>query len=272
MDLNINYADENIFLDHSRRENAPGGGYPEHSHSLSELLLVVKGKATYTCKGTAHRLRPYDLVITRPFDMHELKTEQGPTYERYDILTAETVEGIPASVDVINVGGNEELIHLFEKLDRYAIHLSGEERKQILQGLTREIIVNLRLMINDEAQTPANSIVSGALAYIDANLYTLTGIDELCRELYITKSHLHHLFLEHMNTSPKKYITAKRLVAASREIASGAKPTAIYERYGFTDYSAFYRAYRTLFGKSPSYKGTDTPISMDENTYYTDEH
>lgn len=272
MDFNINYADENIFLNHSGRENNAKGGYPEHSHGIFELLLMVKGKATYTCKGVTHRLRPYDLVITRPFDMHELKTEPGYTYERYDILTPETVEGIPASVDVINIGGNEELIHLFEKLDKYASILSGEERKYILHGLIREIMVNLRLMINEETEEPANGIVSSALAYIDANLYTLTGIDELCRELYITKSHLHHLFLEHMNTSPKRYITAKRLVAASREISSGAKPTAIYEKYGFTDYSAFYRAYRALFGKSPSYKGTDTPISMVENTYYTDEH
>jgi AraC-like DNA-binding protein len=83
---------------------------------------------------------------------------------------------------------------------------------------------------------------------------TLKNIDEICGELFITKSHLHHLFIKHLNITPKKYITSRRLAVAQREISLGAKPTEVSVRCGFTDYSTFYRAYKKLFGHPPSDK------------------
>jgi len=57
-----------------------------------------------------------------------------------------------------------------------------------------------------------------------------------------------------MQISPKRYITAKRLALAQREICSGGKPTEVCLECGFADYSAFYRAYVAHFGKKPSDK------------------
>jgi AraC-like DNA-binding protein len=42
---------------------------------------------------------------------------------------------------------------------------------------------------------------------------------------------------------------------AQREISFGAKPTDVYVKCGFSDYSTFYRAYKNQFGKPPSEKG-----------------
>ena len=47
---------------------------------------------------------------------------------------------------------------------------------------------------------------------------------------------------------------AKRIADARARIATvlGAKPTEIYTKCGFSDYSAFYRAYKNQFGYPPS--------------------
>jgi AraC-like DNA-binding protein len=97
---------------------------------------------------------------------------------------------------------------------------------------------------------------------------TLDGIDEICNELFITKSHLHHLFMKHLNITPKKYITSKRLAMAQREISFGAKPTDVYVKCGFSDYSTFYRAYKNQFGRPPSEKGDNehTIVVHDDGT------
>ena len=88
--------------------------------------------------------------------------------------------------------------------------------------------------------------------YIEKNLLTLNDIEEIAKELYITKSHLHHLFIKHLKMPPKKYITIKRLTIAKRELYSGAKATDVCAKCGFADYSAFYRAYKKQFGHSPA--------------------
>jgi AraC-like DNA-binding protein len=94
--------------------------------------------------------------------------------------------------------------------------------------------------------------VQEAVKYIEENLCTVGGIDEICRELYISKSHLHHLFATELDTSPKKYILDRRLDRARQALATGERATEIYSECGFGDYTTFYRNYRSYFGHAPS--------------------
>ena len=55
------------------------------------------------------------------------------------------------------------------------------------------------------------------------------------------------------------------MVLAQREILSGKNPTKLYEKYGFNDYSSFYRAYKSHFGLSPSEKTLTEIIVADNN-------
>ena len=134
----------------------------------------------------------------------------------------------------------------------------------------QEIFVNIMMEMksakeeNDYVQT--NDIVCRAITYMEENLTTLYGMEEVASALFITKSHLHHLFVRHMGITPKKYILTKRLAMAHREISAGGKPTEVYRFCGFADYSAFYRAYRTHFKKSPSDKVTNATITLGDIT------
>ncbi len=47
------------------------------------------------------------------------------------------------------------------------------------------------------------------------------------------------------------YINVKRLIIAQELLKQGKKPTDIYEKCGFHDYSTFFRAYKSRFGISP---------------------
>lgn len=128
----------------------------------------------------------------------------------------------------------------------------------MLTNLLQEICINVLLETKKAKETlysQTNPIVAQAIAHIERHLLTLTGIEEICRELFITKSHLHHLFIKHLGITPKKYILSKRLAMAQRQISFGAKSTDVYLKCGFGDYSAFYRAYKSQFGYAPSEKG-----------------
>jgi AraC-like DNA-binding protein len=125
----------------------------------------------------------------------------------------------------------------------------------MMKNLIEEIFYNIIIEVSSSGQRSyehTNPIVSRAISYIDENLLTLSGIEEICNELYITKSHLHHLFKKYLKITPKKYITAKRLALAQREIYAGKKATDVCLKCGFSDYSAFFRAYKNHFGRCPT--------------------
>jgi AraC-like DNA-binding protein len=112
--------------------------------------------------------------------------------------------------------------------------------------------LNLENVENAREMKEINPILSGALKYINDNLFTLKGISEVTDALFVTESYLHRLFKSELHKSPKKYINDKRLLAAQSLIQMGEKPTEIYERCGFSDYTSFYRNYKEHFGYSPS--------------------
>ena len=94
-------------------------------------------------------------------------------------------------------------------------------------------------------------ILSRALEYVNERIYEIRDFREICSALFISESYLYRLFAKELKKSPSAYVREKRLLAAERMIADGAKPTEIYSKVGFLDYTVFYRNYKSFFGISP---------------------
>lgn len=114
---------------------------------------------------------------------------------------------------------------------------------------------------------PAQHAVANAALYLHhienkifegAHLFTIRSISEISDSLFITESYLYEIFKSPLHISPKKYITAKRLLTAKREPDLGAAPTRIYQKTGFSSYAAFYRSYTAFFGHAPSKEKLET--------------
>jgi AraC-like DNA-binding protein len=143
-------------------------------------------------------------------------------------------------------------------MDYYCKHFEGDELKKILADLVEEIFYNIIIVTEKYPQNKlngnytANPIIASVIEYIDNNISRHFTIEDLCNELFVSKSYLHQLFLRHMQMSPQKYVNSKRLLMAQKEIRAFAKPTEVFAKCGFSDYSSFYRAYKKFFGYPPS--------------------
>ena len=266
--VHFNYENNILHFDHTTRDASNQKILP-HSHNVCEILLIKRGNITYTVDGRQYRVSANDLIFTRPSDIHSLENNDSSVYERYNILFDEKklpfniFEKIPRMLDVIRFEDDHTVPNLFEKMDYYCAKLYGEELKMMLTNLIEEVFINIIIESQSAKEyqyIQTNDLICRAVEYIDEHILTLNGIEDICNSLFITKSHLHHLFTKHLKTSPKKFIIAKRLTLAQREINAGEKPTEIYQKCGFTDYSAFYRAYLNHFGYRPSDK--QTPQNM----------
>ena len=259
------FVDENIYFNHFYGEDIDIDDFPlePHTHDVCELLFLRKGNPKYTVEGKTYKLSKNTLIFSRPGDRHMIHFDCSGPYERYNILYDEKklpfdlYRKIPPKLDIINFDGNSIVCELFKKLDYYSEHFEGEKLGKLMKSFVEELFFNISIAVDennadDHSSASANPFITAALTYIEENLTSPITIDSICEELYITKSHLHHLFVNHLQIIPKKYILSKRLNLARKAIRAGQKPIEACMQSGFSDYSTFYRDYRNFFGHCPS--------------------
>ena len=87
--------------------------------------------------------------------------------------------------------------------------------------------------------------------YIRSNLGADLSIEHLASAFYLSRYHLMHRFKEVYGCTVQQYIRQKRLQQAAEQIRRGIPAVKASEEAGFGDYSVFFRAFRTAYGKSP---------------------
>ncbi len=261
-DLRINYSEMHGF---------EIKGYPTHSHPVCEILYLLDGDITHHIEGRSYKLRKYDIVFVRPYKNHYLAFgDKRVPYRRYDItcdpkyFPRELYRALPDDADVINFENNETVRAIFEKLEFYSESIEPESQKMLFSSLLCELFCQFAIAArNPKNRLPSSSnpTLDSALKYIDENLTKIENIDAICNALFITKSHLHQIFKTGIRMTPKKYINQKRLLLARRKIRHGGAPSEIYRECGFSDYTTFYRNYKSYFGYEPKAEG-NAPIKL----------
>ena len=236
-----------------------------HNHIVCEMLFLLDGDISYKIEGRSYELRRYDLVFVRPGKNHYLTFDSREVpYRRFNVLVSpkcfpkSLFDELPDDADVISFEGNDRVKSIFEELENYSVALDEEAKAMLFPALMCEVFCQFAIAARDpERRLPSSSnrTLDSALRYIEENLCEIDDIEQICNELFITKSHLHHLFSENIRLSPKKYINQKKLLLARRKIRRGANPTEVFRECGFTDYTTFYRNYKSYFGYPPSLEG-----------------
>lgn len=247
-----------IFSHHSF---LPPQDCPIHNHDIFEMIFIKRGDLSYMIEGKLYKPTKNTLIITTPLQNHSFFFHSDTPYERYNILFDEKnlpaclFKKLPTDSMVIHFDSNTLVSDLFQKMDYYCENFVGDDLGHLLMHLVEEVLYNVSLtsgkLIQNDRYT-SNPIIQSAITYIDNNLHTPITVCSICDELYISKSHLHHLFMEYLNITPQKYILSKKLSVAQRELRAGRKATEVYTDCGFSDYSTFFRAYKNFFGYAPS--------------------
>ena len=137
--------------------------------------------------------------------------------------------------------------------DRFSVAAGlRDERRAYMQALLTEIIILLCASEGQQMSVSDGDLGARVTRYLNANFRKNISLDRLARRFFVSKYYLCRAFKEHSGISVHAYINQKRIIFAKSLIDSGMTAIGAAEKVGYGDYSAFYRAYVKIIGKSPT--------------------
>ncbi len=98
---------------------------------------------------------------------------------------------------------------------------------------------------------PAEGFQSQLLEYVNEHLFEDISVQTVADAFYRSRSQISRVFRQATDSSLWDYVTIKRLMAARAMIQRGEPANKACTACGFSEYSSFYRAYKSHFGHSP---------------------
>jgi len=98
---------------------------------------------------------------------------------------------------------------------------------------------------------PAQGLQSQLVAYVNEHLFEPISLQTVADHFYRSRSQISRTFQQATGSSLWEYVSIKRLLAARAMIQRGESAGTACQACGFSDYSSFFRAYRSHFGHAP---------------------
>ncbi|WP_312258156.1 AraC family transcriptional regulator [Romboutsia ilealis] len=269
----IGYLNDNFKIFHIRDKKDIKFEY--HHHDFSKIVILIDGDLTYYIEGKAYILKPWDILFINKNEIHKPVVNPDKYYERIVIWLNPDFMAKYAQ-------GNNDLLKCFEiaiknnynllRLNMKSIEIikniikdiqscdnSNEFGSEILkESLFVQLMVLMnRLFLNSDKNRDLEDIqydktIEGVLNYINSNLENDLSIDTIASKFFISKYYLMRKFKSQIGSSIHNYIIQKRLILAKSLISEGLTMSNVCSKCGFNDYSSFVRAFKKVYGVSPS--------------------
>lgn len=246
-----------------------------HYHDHYEAFYVVSGTTTYTAGEVKYKLLPGSLLLIPPYEKHQLFPKNNTALERIAIrFSAETLKELstldanlgnsfnPANENYISCiilkdAQQNEMLHILKGLLK---ETKGEAFASTLAAKTYLIqflvLVNRITMESNISETLSKglnqcSLYERIIEYVNNNYTLPITLDMLEKIFNINKYQISREFSKVAGCPLHKYLIQKRLTSSILMLKDGrsAQETAI--ECGFSDYSSFYRQFRSAYGVSP---------------------
>jgi AraC-like DNA-binding protein len=237
-----------------------GRVYHRHFHTNYELLLVITGNVHYNIDGEQYILKPYDLLLIPASTYHFVIPVSNAPYENYVLNFSPKIidpeqQVLFAQPRVINIASELLLHRMFGLLDSYSAMYSNENLEKAARYLLGEILLYISHALQRRTYpkpiTDSNPAISRIVCYINDNLQLDLNADMIAQNVGFSRSYVQNLFSQYMEIGLQQYINQKKIHAAHYDIQKGMSPGAAAAKYGYRNYSSFFRQYKTVFGKPP---------------------
>lgn len=241
-----------------------------HFHDFDKIVILLSGRVNYLVESSSYEMRPWDVLLVRHHTIHKAVIDKSEPYERIIIyLDRKYFErimpgaGLTDCFDQADQHGRHLLSATEEELEELkaaaaAYEKTVEDRRFGAQTMGETMIIQLLIHIGrlseadpGKGETLLDPKILQVLSYINENFRRELSVDALAEQVYLSKYHFMRLFKMQTGTTVHAYLRQKRLINAARLLREGVPAAKAASDSGFSDYSAFHRAFKESFGISP---------------------
>lgn len=242
-----------------------------HSHNYYEIVYVLSNSGIqYLAGAMRYSLQRGDIIIVPPGVGHKplFPPELAEPYHRIVLwvstefaesvfrLIPEESSNFVDKIFLLRTTGTpyEYIGKLFHKGLKEA-HEKKEFWQIALYGNTMQLLVEciraLGAPENQILRSEKPELLDDVVSYIETHLQEKISLTDTAARFYVSESTIGQTFQKKMHVSFYHYVTQRRLIAAKSMMSEEPNLDVLSEKVGFTDYSAFYRAFKKEFGISP---------------------
>lgn len=236
--------------------------FHRHMHDTYEILYVMHGRGRYIIEGNTYEMRSGSLILVSPYVYHSVEIDPAVPYERCVInfdpshlpevaKTLESFDMQEGSLFYTAASVTAALPPVFEKIGQLS-SLPSEHHAAYAKLILEEILILLSTADTSKAEE-CEVLGARVIKYLNRRfeIEKNLSLDAIAGHFFVSKYYLCRAFKKHNGISVHGYLTQKRVMYARQLMEAGETASGAAYRVGFGDYSAFYRAYKKVMGRSP---------------------
>ena len=261
---------------------------PPHRHDFYELYCLLSDSYVYHVENSQYTLVPGTLILVRPGESHWPEIEGAPRdIERIVLwLNPQFVSSLSIFLPhtLGTIGSNLQDEHLIVPEEKtyqvilgllysllYEKNRADADSAYLCHLILSQLLIHINRVLNQRSKPQPQSKPSTRYEeimkvheYINEHFREPVSVNELAQRFFMDKNTMTRQFKRIIGMTPGDYIRRKRLETAYTLIRQGYGVQHAGLTCGFTDYSAFYRAFRQNYGFSPGVLSSMVKHSQDE--------
>ncbi|MCH4888902.1 AraC family transcriptional regulator [Acidaminobacter sp. JC074] len=233
--------------------------YNLHAHNDYAVGMTINGEQCFTCNGEEYVSKSGNIIQFNPDEPHNGHSS-GACELTYKMvyISRKAIDIFLEDTDKIlrfkeTVSNNQELKKSF-------LNLSSDlyERANIedYSNSIDEFIYNV-IRYNDLSNMSCNSnqnddYVRNAIKFINNNIDCKLEIDEISKQIGVSKYHFIRSFKKQTKFTPYQFILNTKMELVKKELEAGIEPIIIANKFGFYDLSHLFNRFKKTYGVTPN--------------------